>query len=76
MRGTNVYVKRGILGKKGKGRPTADSPQDTQTDNEGEDDKECLFDFSKERSTTRTGGQQIHLHKNPTEDKWRNSRKD
>ena len=52
-----------------KERSTTDSPRCTHTDNEGEDDKECLFDFSKECSTFRNGGQQLHLHGNPTKDK-------
>ena len=38
---------RGIFGEKGKGRSTTDSPRCTHTDNEGEDDQEYLFDFSK-----------------------------
>ena len=35
-------------------------------------DKECLFDFSQESSTTRIRGQQLHLHENPTQDKGGN----
>ena len=38
--------------------------------------KECLFDFGRERSTTRIGGQQLHLHESPTKDNRRNKRKD
>ena len=55
-------------------RSTTDSPRCTHTDNEGEDDQECLFDFSKERSTTRNGGQQLHLQESPTKDHRRNTR--
>ena len=52
------------------------SPRCTHTDNEGDDDQECLFDFGRERSTTRIGGQQLHLHESPTKDNRRNKRKD
>ena len=61
---------------KGKERPTRDSPRCTHTDNEGDDDQECLFDFGRERSTTRIGGLQLHLHESPMKDNRRNKRKD
>ena len=70
---------RGIWGKrKGKKRkiPQQGFPRDTHTDNEGDDDQECLFDFGRERSTTRIGGQQLHLHESPTKDNRRNKRND
>ena len=66
---------RRIWGEKVKGRPTTDSPRCTHTNSEGVDDEESLLDLSKERSTTRIRGQQLHLHGNPTEDKWVNRRK-
>ena len=72
--GTNET--RGIWGRKRKERSTTGSLRGTHTDNKGEDDQECLFDFGKERSTARNGGQQLHLHKNPTKDNRRNKRKD
>ena len=59
-----------------KERSTTSSPRCTHTDNEGDDDQECLFDFGRERSTTRIGGQQLHLHESPTKDNRRNKRKD
>ena len=70
--------KRGIWGRKRgtKEKSTAGSPRCTHTDNEGVDDEDSLFDFSKERSTTRIGGQQLHLHESPTKDNRRNKRKD
>ena len=53
-----------------KERSTTGSPRCTHTDNEGDDDdEECLFDFGRERSTTRIGGQQLHLHESPREEK-------
>ena len=67
---------RGIWGRKGKERSTAGSPRCTRTDNEGDDDQECLFDFGRERSTTKIGGQQLHLRESPTKDNRRNKRKD
>ena len=38
--------------------------------------KECFFDFGRERSTTRIGGQRLHLHESPTKDNRRDKRKD
>ena len=34
-----------------------------------------LFDFGRERSTTRIGGQQLHLHESPTKDKQKEQEK-
>ena len=53
---------RGILGRKGKEDPQQ-LPHEarTPTTKRGEDEK-CLLDFGSERSTTRIGGQQLHLH--------------
>ena len=59
---------RGIWGRKGKKDPQQGSPRDTHTDNEGRDDKKRLLDFGRERSTTRIGGQQLHLHESPQEE--------
>ena len=30
--------------------------------------EECLLDFGRERNTTRTGGQQLHLHESTREE--------
>ena len=51
-------------------------PHDARTlTTKGEDDQECLFDFGRERSTTRIGDQQLHLHESPTKDNRKNKRK-
>ena len=61
-------------GGKGKKDPQQ-VPHDARTPTtKGEDDR--LFDFGRERSTTRIGGQQLHLHESPTKDNRRNKRKD
>ena len=63
---------------KGKGRKDPQQvPHDARTPTTKETTtKECLFDFGRERSTTRIGGQQLHLHESPTKDNRRNKRKD
>ena len=62
-------------GRKGKEDPQQ-VPHDARTLTlKGEDDQECLFDFGRERSTTRIEGQQLHLHESPWEEKWLNHTK-
>ena len=61
-------------GRKGKEDPQQ-IPHDARTPTTKETTtKECLFDFGRERSTTRIG-QQLHLHERPTKDNRRNKRK-